>query len=94
MCNSHIDRFCFPITTNMCGEADSYCSSPPSHHTDYNCCCPSGEPCCIDCYFCLTPIAMVVDVLCFPCNLYYTFSHCKKEKQEQRETYERTAVAI
>lgn len=94
MCNSQMDYLCFPITTDMCDKADSYCSSPPSHHTENTCCSPSGEPCCIDCYYCLTPIAMIVDLLCFPCNMYHTYSHCKKEKQEQRERNDLTAVAI
>ena len=94
MCNSQMDYLCFPITTDMCDKADSYCSSPPSHHTENTCCSPSEEPCCIDCYYCLTPIAMIVDLLCFPCNMYHTYSHCKKEKQEQRERNDLTAVAI
>ena len=69
MCNSKLDQICFPITFNMCLEADRYCNSPPSHHTDGGCG-PHGEPCCIDCYYCLTPFAMVIGILCFPCHMY------------------------
>ena len=89
-----MDRLCFPITADMCDKADSYCSSPPSHHTENNCCETGGEPCCIECYYCLSPFAIVVDIICFPCNMYYTCLHCKKEQQEEREKNERTATAI
>lgn len=69
MCGSKYARFCFPITCSLCDEADRYCSSPPSHHTTSTCCGTSGEPCCIDCYYCISPITLVLDVLCFPCNM-------------------------
>ena len=64
---------CLPITNNTCNEADEYCSRSPTngYRQETNCCGPRGEPCCIDCYYCLTPCTLVLDILCFPCNMYY-----------------------
>jgi hypothetical protein len=67
----------------MCEEADSYCNSPPSQHKECGCCGTRGEPCCIDCYYCLAPFGMVTDIVCFPCNMY---KHCLKCKQEKSGT--------
>ena len=83
MCNSQLDHICFPITFAMCEEADRYCSSAPvgGQREENNCCGPRGEPCCIECYYCLAPCAMVVDVLCFPCNMYSWCLYCQRDKQ-------------
>ena len=75
MSDTNYAQFCFPITSALCDEADRYCSSPPSHYTTSTCCGTSGEPCCIDCYYCISPITLVLDVLCFPCNMYTRIQH-------------------
>jgi len=79
----------------MCEEADIYCRAPPSgQRAEAVCCGPRGEHCCIECFYCLSPLAMVADVLCFPCNMYVRFLECQEKKQEKREEQERRAAAI
>jgi hypothetical protein len=91
MCTSPARKFCFPITYWMCEEADIYCSSSPGgQRPEADCCGPRGEHCCIDCFYCISPLAMVADVLCFSCNMYDRYLEC----QETREEQERRAAAI
>ena len=68
MCNQQGDAFFFPITFNMCLEAEVYCNSTPGHHTDQD------VPCCISCYYCFVPFAMIVDIICCPLNMYSHYS--------------------
>ena len=63
----------------MCDEADTYCmSSSPPYRQEQNCCGPRGEYCCIECFYCLSPIALVFDILCVPLTLY----NCNLAKTE------------
>lgn len=73
-------EYCIPITNNTCDVADDYCSGSPNSgaRQEGACCGPRGEPCCIDCYYCLTPCTLVLDIVCFPCNMYYNL--CKKNE--------------
>lgn len=66
----------------MCGEADRYCSAtPPSYRQEQNCCGPRGDHCCIDCFYCLSPIAFLFDIVCFPKTIYY------KKTNNESESY-------
>jgi len=72
MCNTKVEVWLFPMTCWMCDEADDYCISYTTpRYTSGTCCGPRDRPCCIDCYYCLSPIVCVLDILCFPRNLYY-----------------------
>ena len=64
-----------PMSLWMCDEADNYCKgSSTSHRPEQNCCGPRGEHCCIDCFYCLSPIAFVFDIICIPFTVYYNCS--------------------
>ena len=66
-------EYCLPITNNTCISADDYCSGSPNggSRQEGSCCGSRGEPCCIDCYYCLIPCTLVLDIVCLPCNLIY-----------------------
>jgi hypothetical protein len=78
-------KFCLPITNNICNIADDNCSFSPNSGSrqEMECCGPRGEPCCIDCYYCLTPFTLVFDILCFPCNMSDNYSEYKRKSNIQ-----------
>jgi len=78
-------KFCLPTTNNTCNIADDYCigNGAGDGRGEMECCGPRGEPCCIDCYYCLTPFTLVFDILCFPCIMSYNYSDYKRKSNIQ-----------
>ena len=68
---------CLPTASYLCN-ALCKCLDAPTNNSDCYNCAPAGEPCCIDCYYCLTPCTLVLDIVCMPCNMYYNL--CKKNE--------------
>lgn len=71
----------FPITNWMCKEADANCLNEPApgHRHEQSCCSTSSDtPCCVDCFYCLAPLGLVFDILCFPLNICNN-CNCKKK---------------
>ena len=66
------ENFC-PISLWMCDEADKYCMGSPNNgsRVEGGCCGPRNEICCIDCFYCLTPLGFILDIITFSCNLYF-----------------------
>ena len=59
-------EYWIPITNNTCNVADDYCSELYVNSVvrpEGNCCVYIGYPCCIDCYYCLTPCTLIVDIV-------------------------------
>lgn len=80
MSSKSYNECCFPITNWMCDEAEANCLNEPApgHRHEQSCCCSSrGDICCVDCFYCLSPLGLVIDILCFPINMY---DNCKKEQ--------------
>ena len=95
MCNNKMNELCCPITFWMCEEADRYClAEPGGQRVEGECCGQRGEPCCIDCFYCLSPLAMVLDVILSPCTMYDLCLECQQKKQKRREEKERRAFGI
>jgi len=69
MCKDSFNTWICPITTWMCDEADLYCDTKPNSGGKF--------PCCVECFFCISPIAMVIDSLCFPKNIYQYYNREK-----------------
>ena len=77
-----------PVTYLTCEEADTDCCAfTPNISQHHNSCCPSNP--CIDCYCCI-PLTIIIDVICFPVNIYYSF--CKSH--EHTITNQHIAMSI
>ncbi len=77
--NSHMSRIIFPLTYYFCSTADDYCTG--THYVnDYGatCCGEQGYPCCINCYYCLTPISFTLDIICCPYTMCLNCDCCKQ----------------
>ena len=87
MSNKELYAICCPITSSTCSKAINWCNSSPKQN---NVCFCDGEPdyCCNDCYFCFTPFTLVLDILCFPYNIYNNCQTCKKEREDEKENNE------
>ena len=71
-------EYYIPITNNTCNVVDDYCSyrnvNSVGRHDGIVF--HLGYPCCIDCFYCLNPCTLVLDIVCMSCNMYYNL--CKK----------------
>lgn len=82
--NGYFDRLicglCFPVMCNFCTEGFGYCDEKPQSIICH-CCGPKGRPC-IECYVCLSPIGLLVDLITIPIRLPYCvyYNTCKSKK--------------
>ena len=84
---SHLSQTLLPYTYYLCSTADDYCGG--THYVnDYGstCCGEQGYPCCIDCYYCFTPISAIIDILFCPYTIYVNYNFCKKQPCGNRDT--------
>lgn len=52
---------------------------PKMTHDECECCNPRGEPCCSDCCLCMSPFAIVADIVTLiPRGIHHLFKKCSK----------------
>ena len=72
---------CLPMSSYICN-ALCKCLDSPTNNKDCGNCAPAGEPCCVDCYCCISPFAFLLDILSFPCRGCY---YCKKKRCDKQD---------
>jgi len=79
----------FPTGCRFCDDGFDYCNEPP-RNSDCGCCGTRNRPC-IDCYTCLSPIGLAIDLITLPfrslCCIYIQCDKCKCKKETQIEAY-------
>ena len=78
--NSRMSQTLFPLTYYFCSTAEDYCFDGTHNVNDYGstCCGGQGYPCCINCYYCLTPLSFTLDIICCPYTIYLNCDCCKQ----------------
>ena len=78
--NKKTQKFAFlPMSSYLCNEL-CRCLDEPSKNGDCQNCAPPGEPCCIDCYCCLSPFGFILDILTCPFRGCY---YCKNKDRNK-----------